>query len=61
MAHLLSNMFSLILLIKSFHIVPNLTFKNVALPIFEPKIRPKSDRSTTRKLVFGHLMVVTIF
>ena len=43
-------MFILILLIKSFHLVPNLPFKNVSLPLFDPK----SERPTTIKLVFGH-------
>ena len=39
--HLLSNVFILILLIKNFHLVPNLPFKSVVLPFFDPKVRPK--------------------
>ena len=27
--------------LKSFHLVPNLPFKNVGLPLFDPKIGPK--------------------
>ena len=44
---LLPHVFILILLIKSFHLVPNLTFKSVALPLFDPKIGPKSEHPTT--------------
>ena len=39
--YLLSNVFILILLIKSFHLVPNLPFKSVPLPLFYPQIGPK--------------------
>ena len=35
------NVFILIQLRKSFHLVPNLPFKSVALPLFDPKIGPK--------------------
>ena len=35
--YLLSYVFILILLIKSFHLVPNLPFKSVLLPLLIPK------------------------
>ena len=39
--YLLSNVFILILLINSFHLVPNFPFKSVVLALFDPKIGPK--------------------
>ena len=38
---LLSNVFIFILLIKSFHLVPNLPLKSVVLSLFDKKIGPK--------------------
>ena len=36
-----SNVFIFILLIKSFHLVPNLPLKSVVLSLFDKKIGPK--------------------
>ena len=41
LTYLLSYVFILILRINTFHLVPNVPFKSVVLPLFDPKIGPK--------------------
>ena len=52
LSYLLSNVFILILLIKSFHLVPNLPFKSVLLPLFDPKIGPKKSVPNHKEVSF---------
>ena len=50
--YLLLYVFILILLLKSFHLVLNLPFKNVALPLFDPKIGPKKLAPNHKEVSF---------